>query len=207
MLGSRSTQMLLGATLLLLMLPARSIAQSLPENRLSENSGSGNNLPANTQQQALRLTARLQGYMPNQDLPPLHPILPEVNETRLVLRLSERRVYVYDGDAEEASFPVAVGKEGWETPTGTFEVMNMIRDPGWTSPFTGEQIPPGVDNPLGERWIGFWTDGTNFIGFHGTPTRESVGRAASHGCVRMYNEDILKLFEMVSVGTPVVVEN
>lgn len=205
-MGSRSTKVLLGATLLLLMLPARSIAQSISENSLAENNLSETGLAENNQQ-ALRLAPRLQGYLPDQELPPLYPTLPEVNETRLVLRLSERRVYVYNGETTEASFPVAVGKEGWETPTGNFEVMNMIRDPGWTSPFTGEQIPPGSDNPLGERWIGFWTDGTNYIGFHGTPTRDSVGRAASHGCVRMYNEDIRQLFEMVSVGTPVVVEN
>lgn len=189
-LGSHSAQVLVGTTLLLLMVPAQSIAQSFPT--------------STTQNQ---LSVRLQAYLPDQELPPIQPILPEVEEMRLVLRLGERRVYVYDGETVQASFPVAVGKPGWETPTGSFEVMNMLRDPGWTSPFDGTQIPPGVDNPLGERWIGFWTDGTNFIGFHGTPTRDSVGQAASHGCVRMYNEDIRQLFEMVSVGTPVIVEN
>lgn len=191
MLGSHSAQVLLSTTLLLLMVPVQAIAQTLPASVATQN----------------QLLIRLQAYLPNQELPPIHPILPEVEEMRLVLRLGERRVYVYDGEAVQASFPVAVGKPGWETPTGSFEVMHMLRDPGWTSPFTGEQIPPGVDNPLGERWIGFWTDGTNFIGFHGTPTRESVGYAASHGCVRMYNEDIRQMFEMVSVGTPVIVEN
>lgn len=67
-------------------------------------------------------------------------------------------------------------------------------------------MPPGPDNPLGERWIAFWTDGTNVIGFHGTPNRDSVGRAASHGCVRMYNEDVRELYDIVSTGTPVTVE-
>ncbi len=125
---------------------------------------------------------------------------------KLRLSLSDRKVYVHKGDTVEASFPVAIGKPGWETPTGEFAVASLIDGPGWTSPFTGEVLPPGPDSPLGDRWIGFWTDGTNVIGFHGTPTRESVGQAASHGCVRMYNEDIRKMFDMVALGTPVTVE-
>ncbi|MDE5115063.1 MAG: L,D-transpeptidase, partial [Trichodesmium sp. St15_bin1_1] len=56
------------------------------------------------------------------------------------------------------------------------------------------------------RWIGFWTDGKDTIGFHGTPTVQSIGSAASHGCVRMYNEDVINLFQKVQVGTQVVVE-
>ncbi|MGB3298896.1 MAG: L,D-transpeptidase [Phormidesmis sp.] len=134
--------------------------------------------------------------------------VPEATEQPVKLRLSlgDRKVYVYKGDTVEASFPVAIGKPGWETPTGEFEVTSQINGPGWTSPFTGEVLPPGPDSPLGDRWIGFWTDGTDVIGFHGTPTRDSVGKAASHGCVRMYNEDIRKMYDMVSLGTPVVVE-
>lgn len=190
MFGSRSARMVVGATLLLLMLPGQSIAQAPLANTSSP-----------------ILPTRLQAYLSIPELPPLEPLLPEVEEMRLVLRLGERRVYVYDGDDLQISFPVAVGKAGWETPTGSYTVTSMLENPGWTSPFTGEEVPPGADNPLGERWIGFWTDGTNFIGFHGTPNRESVGQAASHGCVRMYNEDIRQLFELVSLGTPVVVEH
>lgn len=124
---------------------------------------------------------------------------------RLVLKLNERRVYVYRGEVIETSYPVAVGKAGWETPTGEFEVFSTVAEPGWTNPFTNEVMPPGPDNPLGDRWIAFWTDGENLIGFHGTPNRESVGQAASHGCIRMYNEHIRELFEGVEVGTPVTV--
>jgi L,D-transpeptidase ErfK/SrfK len=141
-----------------------------------------------------------------QYLPPIQPVLPEVSETRLVLRLSERMVYVYQGNSLKVRYPVAVGREGWETPTGQFKVTSMVKNPGWTNPFTGEVMTPGSDSPLGERWIQFWTDGENAIGFHGTPSRESVGRAASHGCVRMYNEDVRELYALVLVGTPVTVE-
>jgi L,D-transpeptidase ErfK/SrfK len=123
----------------------------------------------------------------------------------LVIRLSDRRVYVYDRDQVQTSFPVAIGRGGWETPPGNFQVLDKIVDPAWEHPFTGEVIPAGVDNPLGSRWIGFWTDGKNFIGFHGTPNPESVGTPASHGCIRMYDEDVMALFEMVRVGTPVQV--
>lgn len=142
------------------------------------------------------------------ELPPLSPTLPVPVETtvRLVLKRSERRVYIYRGDEQVGSYPVAVGKSGWETPLGTWQVNNMQKDPAWEHPFTGEIVPPGPDNPLGERWIGFWTNGRSFIGFHGTPTRESVGRAASHGCVRMFNEDIRELYNIVELGTPVRVQ-
>ncbi len=123
----------------------------------------------------------------------------------LVIKLSDRRVYVYDHDQVKTSFPVAIGRVGWETPTGSYQVLQMLRNPAWQHPFTGEVMPPGADNPLGSRWIGFWTDGTNFIGLHGTPNAESVGTPASHGCVRMYDQDVVKLFERVKVGTPVQV--
>lgn len=125
---------------------------------------------------------------------------------RLVLRLSERRVYLYQNQQIIISYPVAVGRSGWETPTGEYQVLQKISDPVWQHPFTGEIVPPGPENPLGSHWIGFWTDGTNYIGFHGTPNEETVGQAISHGCVRMFNQDVLALFEKVKVGTPVIIE-
>ncbi|NJO79910.1 MAG: L,D-transpeptidase [Cyanobacteria bacterium RM1_2_2] len=124
---------------------------------------------------------------------------------RLVIKLSERRVYIYKKEQVKTSFPVAIGRSGWETPTGKYTVIQMQHDPIWQHPFTGELVPPGSDNPLGARWIGFWTDGTNYIGFHGTPNEASVGQPASHGCVRMYNRDVIQLFEMVQIGTTVEV--
>lgn len=133
------------------------------------------------------------------------PVPNPVADTHLVISLGDRRVYVYDQDQVKTSFPIAIGRGGWETPTGEFQVMQMIRDPRWEHPFTGVIVPAGGTNPLGSRWIGFWSDGTNTIGFHGTPNESSVGQAVSHGCVRMYNRDVQALFEMVAVGTPVTV--
>lgn len=126
-------------------------------------------------------------------------------EIRLVLRLTKRRVYVYKGEKVLASYPVAIGKPGWETPLGNFKVIEMLENPGWTNFKTGEVIAPGKNSPLGERWIAFWTDGRDYIGFHGTPNRASVGKAVSHGCVRMYNEDVRKLYNFVKLRTSVTV--
>jgi L,D-transpeptidase ErfK/SrfK len=127
-------------------------------------------------------------------------------DNRLVLKVGERRVYLYEGENAVASYPVAVGKRGWETPTGQFQVIKMVRNPSWEHPWEGTIFPPGPDNPLGERWIGFWSDGKNTIGFHGTPSEHTIGRAASHGCVRMKNQDIKSLFDRVQMGTPVIVQ-
>lgn len=157
--------------------------------------------------QAAYPTLLLEPRLPIFEVPPLRADLPSPShsEVRLVLRLGERRVYVYRGNEAQVSYPVAVGREGWETPTGTFQVFDMVRNPGWTNPFTRELVLPGPTNPLGERWIAFWTDGKDYIGFHGTPNRESVGRAVSHGCIRMLNEDVRELYEMVAPGTQVIV--
>ncbi len=132
----------------------------------------------------------------------LPPVAPQI---ALMIDLSDRRVYVYEDGQRRQSYPIAIGREGWETPVGRFQVMQMIRNPAWQHPFNGSIVPPGPNNPLGTRWIGFWTDGRNYIGFHGTPNEESVGRAASHGCIRMLNRDVVELFERVRIGTPVTV--
>lgn len=126
--------------------------------------------------------------------------------TRLEISLSSRQVTLYSENTPVKSYPVAIGRPGWETPTGDFQVMHMVENPKWIHPLTGEAIAGGTpENPLGQYWIGFWTNGQDWIGFHGTPNPESVGTAASHGCIRMYNKDIEELFRQVSVGTPVTV--
>jgi lipoprotein-anchoring transpeptidase ErfK/SrfK len=125
----------------------------------------------------------------------------------LVLKLKEKRLYVYRGDKVIKKYPVAIGKKGWETPVGEWQVMEKIKNPAWTSFKTGEVFAPGTENPLGARWIGFWTDGKDVIGFHGTANVKSIGTAASHGCVRLRNRDVKALFPLVKVGTTVKVVN
>jgi lipoprotein-anchoring transpeptidase ErfK/SrfK len=130
---------------------------------------------------------------------------PVNNAVTLLLKLKEKQVYVYRGDKLLNKYPVAIGKKGRETPTGEWQVMEKIKNPGWTSFRTGEYFAPGKENPLGSRWIGFWTDGKDVIGFHGTPNVKSIGKAVSNGCVRMYNRHVKALFPLVKVGTTVKV--
>lgn len=140
-----------------------------------------------------------QSFNPSQAQPIAQPL-------RLEIRLSKRQVTLYQGDVKVKTYPIAVGRPGWETPTGNFRVRQKVKNPIWVHPFTGEQVPgKDPENPLGGYWLGFWTDGRNSIGFHGTPTPLSVGKAASHGCVRMYVKDAAELFEKVNIGTVVKV--
>lgn len=124
---------------------------------------------------------------------------------RLVVDLSDRQVYFYHGDQLQASYTVAIGQDGWETPQGTFRVIDRQTYPLWEHPITKELIGNDPRNPLGTRWISFWTDGFHSIGFHGTNRDDSVGQAVSHGCLRMRNADIEALYEEVALGTPVIV--
>lgn len=124
---------------------------------------------------------------------------------RLVLSLDGRYLDVIRPGKANIRFDVAVGHEDWQTPTGSFAIMSKIENPAWQHPITKEEIPPGPDNPLGDRWIGFWSNGEAQIGFHGTNQEELIGEAVSHGCVRMRNRDVRHLYKLVNIGTSVEV--
>ncbi|MHC5081934.1 MAG: L,D-transpeptidase family protein, partial [Planctomycetota bacterium] len=110
-----------------------------------------------------------------------------VIRARRVLRLYCKGTWV-------KTYDVAVGKKGHETVLGEFTIRTKMREPSWTHPDTREVIPFGnEENPLGTRWIGF----TEGIGIHGTWDPESIGQAASRGCVRMRNADVEELFHLV----------
>ncbi|MBW4516507.1 MAG: L,D-transpeptidase [Timaviella obliquedivisa GSE-PSE-MK23-08B] len=130
----------------------------------------------------------------------------EVKQSQLVVDLGDRKVYLYADGNTQVGYDIAVGKAGWETPPGKFSILNMQLNPTWQHPFTGDVIPTGTGNPLGSRWIGFWTDGTHQIGFHGTNQTDLIGQAVSHGCIRMRDKDIQALYEQVAIGTVVVVQ-
>ncbi|MBW4519134.1 MAG: L,D-transpeptidase [Scytolyngbya sp. HA4215-MV1] len=123
----------------------------------------------------------------------------------LVVDLSDRQVYVYERDRLKTNYTIAVGQPGWETPVGSYQVLHMLRHPIWQHPITNELFLPGPSNPLGDRWIGFWSGNRSEIGFHGTNEEELIGLAVSHGCIRMRNRDIRKLYEQVREGTPILV--
>jgi len=139
---------------------------------------------------------------------------PPKPEPHLLLDLSDRRVYfVNEAGSREKSYPVAIGRKQWPTPTGRFQINEMVKNPDFlafdfNNPKSKDKgrIPPGLNNPLGLRWIGFAYEHGWAIGFHGTQKTSVLGQAVSHGCVRMSNTDVVELFERVKVGTTVVVE-
>src|SRR5204863_1342041 len=107
------------------------------------------------------------------------------------------------------SYSVAVGQPAYPTPSGRFTISNKQVDPVWSvpnSPWAGElggtTVAGGsAANPLKARWMGI-TDG---VGFHGTSEVDSIGTAASHGCLRMTVPDVEDLYDRVPVGTPVYI--
>ena len=144
---------------------------------------------------------------------PSVPVPSDPGSTYVVIRLKDRRLDVMgdDGTTPVESFPIAVGRAGHETPTGRFQVEEMIEHPDYQQVDPQdrwrvlERIPPGPANPLGERWIGFahgdgWT-----VGIHGTPHPQLLGRAVSGGCIRMRNADVIRVYGRVRLGTMVVV--
>jgi len=174
--------------------------------------------------------APVPGAVPQVPLAPLVPHAPAVapaptvappGPVSLVLDRRRRLLTVVEKGLPLRRFPVAVGMPGWETPVGTFRVLEKTINPIWEHPEKGTHTASGPANPLGSRWIGFYQDcqgrrgwdgeqmldvkGCVVAGFHGTPNRWTVGQAVSHGCVRLYDEDVRELFDLVTVGTPVTV--
>ena len=141
---------------------------------------------------------------------------------QLVLDRKHHQLLVLRDGRMTRRFPAAVGTKGWETPAGRFRVFEKVKEPVWTHPVSGDLVDADSEgNPLGSRWIGFYRDcngrsgwdgeqyldinGCTVAGFHGTPFRWTVGRAVSHGCVRLYEENVQEVFDLVRVGTQVTV--
>ena len=113
----------------------------------------------------------------------------------VLVSIPDRKLIVVSNEEVIATFPVAVGAAKTPSPTGEFQIINRLNNPTYYHP--GTVIPGGKDNPLGTRWIGLSKNG---YGIHGTNVPKSVGRAASHGCIRLRNRDIEQLFSIVRVG-------
>lgn len=131
----------------------------------------------------------------------------------VTVNLSEMRLYYWPPGRERAgiaAFPVGVGMEGWHTPLGTFTVIAKTANPTWYPPASirrddpelPAKVPPGPDNPLGTHALRL-SEGSILI--HGTDEPYGIGRKASHGCIRLYPEDIPRLFELVPVKTRVTI--
>jgi len=115
---------------------------------------------------------------------------------RIVLvSIPDRKLAVLEDGNVIAQFPVAVGAAASPSPTGEFQIVNRVSNPTYYRP--GTVIPTGKDNPVGTRWLGLSQKG---YGIHGTNAPRSIGHAASHGCIRLRNRDMERLFTMLRVG-------
>ena len=126
---------------------------------------------------------------------------------RILINLREFALILERPGQEPLSWSIASGSPAHPTPTGSFVIAEKVLNPTWLPPKSdwakdAEPIPPGPDNPLGTRWLGFDRGG---VGIHGTNAPWSVGSASSHGCMRMVTPQVEKLFELVDIGTPVIV--
>jgi lipoprotein-anchoring transpeptidase ErfK/SrfK len=117
---------------------------------------------------------------------------------RIVVSIPDRKLAVMEGDRVVRIFDTAVGAPKSPSPTGTFKIITAVPHPTWYH--QGRTVPPGPANPLGTRWLGLSQKG---YGIHGTNVPSSIGKNASHGCIRMRNYDVEELFKMVSVGDTV----
>ncbi len=131
------------------------------------------------------------------------PAQPKVVRT-IVVSLKDRRLALLENGQVMAVYPVAVGKPSTPSPTGTFTIVNHVINPTYyhRGRHHGVVIPPGPNNPVGNRWMGLSIPG---YGIHGTNTPRSVGRAVSHGCIRLSRRDLDRLFAQVHAGDAVVI--
>jgi lipoprotein-anchoring transpeptidase ErfK/SrfK len=141
-------------------------------------------------------------------------LVPSVTDKKLgktiIIRISQNRLYLYDGLKLEKKYSVATGQlDQYPTPMGHWEVINRRINPTWVNPAKDtwgkdepDFIPPGPDNPLGTRALDLNAPG---IRIHGTPADSSIGSYASHGCIRMHIPESEELFGLVDVGTPVII--
>jgi len=132
----------------------------------------------------------------------------------IVLNVPEAHLYLVGDGKIIKSYPVGVSRSSWQVPLGQTKVVRMEKNPTWHVPESiqkemarkgqkvKEEVPPGPDNPLGSRWIGF---ANGSYGFHGTNDPASIKDYESHGCVRLLKPHIEDLYERVEVGTPVYI--
>ncbi len=146
-------------------------------------------------------------------------ILPDAPREGIVVNLPEHRLYYYpkvkaDEPAVVQTYPVSVGKMDWKTPLGTTRVVDKRARPTWYPPesvraehaaqgrFLAKAVPPGPDNPLGEYAMRLGIPGGAYL-IHGTNKPSGVGMQVTHGCIRMFPEDIETVFQQVPVQTQV----
>lgn len=129
-----------------------------------------------------------------------------LNESyELVLNVAAKNITLYSHGKAQKEYPVGVGTALTPTPLGEFKIVRRIYNPAWVNPYRQSKVvPAGETNPIGQYWLGFAMNKKNQeFGIHATTDLSSVGQASTHGCIRMYRDDIKELFSLVSIGTPI----
>lgn len=152
---------------------------------------------------------------------PTQYVLPAAARQGIVLNIAAKRLYYFpqvaDGEAQTVlTYPIGIGRVGWETPLGSSKVIAKARDPHWYVPLSVRKehaeagdplpsvVPPGPDNPLGRHVLKL--DMPGYL-IHGTNQPYGVGMRVSHGCVRLYPENIESLYELIALGEAVAIVN
>jgi len=139
---------------------------------------------------------------------PTVTVLPETEPVGLVINIPEMRLYDFTVKGLPEVFAIAIGDEIDNSLLGEFKVGTKRTNPVWhvpksireEKPELPAEVPPGPDNPLGDRWM---TVGNTSYGIHGTNTPYSIGRLATHGCIRLYNDEMRRLFDRTASGTKI----
>ncbi|HSW63842.1 MAG TPA: L,D-transpeptidase family protein [Dissulfurispiraceae bacterium] len=142
-------------------------------------------------------------------------VLPDSPYDGIVINLSEMRLYFFHpvkkvDQFKVSTFPIGIGDEGLDTPVGSFKIVERMANPAWYPPKSIREerpelpavVPPGPDNPLGTHALRL---SLRTYLLHGTNRPYAIGRRATHGCIRLYPEEVPKLYEMVPVGTKVTI--
>lgn len=177
-------------------------------------------------EELIRVNPGVDPWIPGADKTVLVPgrhILPPAPRMGIVINIAEHRLYYYPKPKRHQpqtviSYPISIGKMDWRTPLGVTQVIAKQKDPWWFPPksvrdehakdgdILPARVPPGPDNPLGSRTMRLAVGKGTYL-IHGTNNPIAVGMAVTHGCIRMYPEDIEALFPLVPVGTAVRIVN
>ena len=175
-------------------------------------------------EEILRANPKVDPWLPGADrqiVVPTQFILPNASHEGIVINIAAMRLFYFpkhkSGEPQTVlTHPIGIGKVGWSTPEGVTRIVRRQKDPTWRVPVSvlkehrenGEilqpVIGPGPDNPLGRH--AFYLEWPSYL-IHGTNKPAGVGLRSSHGCIRLYPEDIAQLFDMVPIGTQVRVVN
>jgi lipoprotein-anchoring transpeptidase ErfK/SrfK len=153
--------------------------------------------PATEKMSALKAGSSSSSHLPTASVSAT-PATATTANTRIVVSLEDHKLALIEDGQVKKVYTVAVGKPSTPSPVGSFTIARRVANPTYSH--DGRVVPPGPHNPVGSRWMGLSIKG---YGIHGTNEPRSIGKAASHGCIRMAKADLEELYPQVAVGTTV----